>query len=349
MAMQHGEHRDLTSTPVRARRGRGPGVPGLIIVILTALVAADAAVAPVTGGLSVRRETDRLVIEDVDGVAAATFAFDAPGCGRPAILDLAAPGGEIVTRPCPPRKGLDDDDHATMHPGLWLGFSDLSGADPWRRKTAVRFAGLEGEPAAVAGGVRFTARIEYLGSPTDTPDAVVVCRERSTVTLRDLDIEGHQVRLVIWEADLSPGGETPLVFGDVEEMGLGVRLAGPLVPARGGRYLANHGGRNEAGVFGRGAAWVDASGTIDGRDVGVTIVDLPGNPRKPFFHARDYGVVLANPFGRKAYGRSGKAGPLTVQPGESLRLRYAVVVHCDVPEEQLPGIIAAVVTAAQTP
>jgi hypothetical protein len=348
MALQHARRREPFSIHLRPCRRGTPLLPALAATAL-AVATAEVAVTPATGGLTIRREPDRLVIMDADGLAAATFAFDAPGCGRPAILDLAAPGGGLVTRPCPPRKGSDDDDHATMHPGLWLGFSDLSGADPWRQKTAVRFAGLEGDPAAGADGVRFTALIEYLGDPTDTPDATVVCRERSTVTLRDLDIDGHRVRLVVWEADLTPGGDAPLVFGDVEEMGLGVRLARPLVPAHGGRYLANHGGRNEAGIFGRGAAWVDAAGTIDGRQVGVTIVDLPGNPRKPFFHARDYGVVLANPFGRKAYGRPGKHGPLTVEPGESLRLRYAVVVHADVPDDRLPAVIDAVAAAAEAP
>jgi hypothetical protein len=206
----------------------------------------------------------------------------------------------------------------------------------------VRFAGFDGEPAVVDGAVRFTANVEYLAAATDTPDAAVACRERSTITIRDRELDGFPVRLLTWEAELSPGGDQPLVFGDVEEMGFGVRLATPLSPARGGRYLASHGGVNEQGVFGRGAAWVDAAGTVDGRRVGVAVIDLEGNPREPFFHARDYGLVLANAFGRKAYAAKDPPPPVTLEPGKSLRLRYAILLHGDVPDDRLGDLVARV-------
>jgi hypothetical protein len=289
--------------------------------------------------LAVRREADRLVVTEAGGAAVATFVFADPAVGRPAIRDLAAPGGTIVTRPCPPRMGVDADDHASIHPGVWLCFSDLSGADPWRHTSAVRFAGFAGGPSIADGGVRFTAQVEYLAAAKDTPAARVVCRERSTITIRDRSIDGLPVRLLTWEAELSPGGDAPLVFGDVEEMGFGVRVATPLSPAHGGRYLASHGGVNEPGVFGRSAAWVDATGMVAGRRVGLTVIDLAGTPREPFFHARDYGLVLANAFGRKAYAAKDPPPPITLEPGRSLRLAYAVLLHGDVPDDRLGRIV----------
>jgi hypothetical protein len=231
-----------------------------------------------------------------------------------------------------------------MHPGAWLCFSDLSGADPWRHKSAARFVGFDSEPAVVDGAAWFTAKVEYLAAAADTPDAPVVCRERSTVSIQDREIDGAAVRLLLWEAELTSGGNRPLVFGDVEEMGLGLRVATSLSPARGGRYLASHGGTNEKGIFGRGAAWVDASGTIDSRRVGATVIDLAGNPREPFFHARDYGIVLANAFGRMAYGAKDPPPPITLEPGKSLRLTYAILLHGDVPDDRLPGLVARAVT-----
>lgn len=303
-----------------------------------------AVVASAAADLTIVREADRLVITDAGGEPVAAFVFADPAVGRPAFRDLAAPGGTIVTRPCPPRKGVDADDHATMHPGVWLCFSDLSAADPWRHKTAVRFVGFDGEPATADGTARFTFTVDYLATVTDTPDAPVVCRERSSVSIRDREIDGFPVRSMLWDAELAPGGKKPLVFGDCEEMGLGLRVATPLSPARGGRYLASHGGVNEKGIFGRAAPWVDACGAIDGRRVGATVIDLTGNPREPFFHARDYGLVLANAFGRNAYGVKDPAPPITLEPGNSLRLRSAVLLHGDVPDERLAGLVARVVT-----
>jgi hypothetical protein len=310
--------------------------------LIHGLLSAFVAVASPATGLEIQREADRLVVTEAGGDAVATFVFADSAVGRPAIRDLAAPGGTFVTRPCPPRPGVDADDHATMHPGVWLGFSDLSGADPWRHKTAVRFAGFDGEPAVVDGAASFTARIDYLDTPADEPDARVVCRERSTITIRDEEFDGQPVRLLLWDARLAPGGDARLVFGDQEEMGLGVRVAGPLSPAGGGGYLASHGGRNEAGAFGRPATWIDASGTIDDQVVGVTVIDLPGNPREPFFHARDYGLVLANAFGRRAYGMKRPPAPLGLEVGETLRLRYAVLVHGPLSPEQLAECVARI-------
>jgi hypothetical protein len=314
-----------------------PNATTLTATVLVMLVMGNS-VSP-AADLAVRREADRLVVTEAGGAAVAAFVFTDPAVGRPAIRDLAAPGGTIITRPCPPRKGIDADDHATMHPGVWLCFSDLSGADPWRHKSAVRFAGFVDEPTTADGAVMFTAKIEYLAAAKDTPEAPVACRERSAITIRDREFDGFPVRVLTWEAELSPGGDQPLVFGDVEEMGFGVRLATPLSPARGGRYLASHGGVNEKGVFGRGAAWVDATGTVDGRRLGVTVIDLAGTPREPFFHARDYGLVLANAFGRKAYAAKDPPPPITLQPGKSLRLAYAVLLHGDVPADRVGGIV----------
>jgi hypothetical protein len=43
-------------------------------------------------------------------------------------------------------------------------------------------------------------------------------------------------------------------------------------------------------------------------------------------HARDYGFIAANPFGRKAF-RKGELSKVVVKPGESLRLRYGILLH----------------------
>lgn len=291
-------------------------------------------------GLSVDREPDRLVVRDDDGRTAVVFTFADPAVGRPALRDLHAPGGVLITRPCPPRPGIDADDHEKVHPGVMLCFSDLSGADPWRGKAAVRFGGFLGEPAAADGEVRFTFAADYLAEPQDTPQAIIVCHEQSTVTIADRTIDGRPVRVVTWDARLTPG-DRAATFADVEEMGFGIRLLKELSPRWGGRYLASHGGRNEKGIFGQQADWCDASGTVDGAAVGVLLVDRGGPQRRALWHSRDYGWLLANPFGRRAYGKA-ESGAVTVAPGESLDLHYALAAHGSVPDSALDGLATAV-------
>jgi hypothetical protein len=64
----------------------------------------------------------------------------------------------------------------------------------------------------------------------------------------------------------------------------------------------------------------------------MTIFDHPGNLRPSWFHARDYGLLEANQFGRKAFGK-GPVSKVTVKPGEEMRIRYGVFVHSGAPDK----------------
>lgn len=331
----------------RAIGGRFPALtwPALVRAASSIAAASVAVTVMVAGasGLEVDRREDRLRIVDEAGRTAAVFTFGDPLVGRPALRDLHAPGGALVTRPCPIRSGIDPDDHATLHPGVMLCFSDLSGADPWRHKTAVRFIGFVDEPETTAGAARFTFAAEYLAEPEDSPTATVICHEESTVTIADRRVAGKDVRVVTWDARLTAVGK-PVTFADVEEMGFGIRLVKELAPKWGGRYLAAHGGQDEKGIFGTQADWVDASGEVAGERVGVTLVDRSAGARRAFLHARDYGWLLANAFGRRSYTQ-GESGALTIPPGGQLSLQYALVLHGDVPDDALAELVTAAVTA----
>ncbi len=78
-------------------------------------------------------------------------------------------------------------------------------------------------------------------------------RERSSVSIRDRAIDGFPVRLLLWEAELSPGEHKPLVFGDVEEMGFGLRVATPLSCS--GRRSAGSCSAGSAIAMAAPAAW----------------------------------------------------------------------------------------------
>jgi hypothetical protein len=52
----------------------------------------------------------------------------------------------------------------------------------------------------------------------------------------------------------------------------------------------------------------------------------PENFRRSWFHARDYGLLVANPFGRNAFTK-GEKSKVVVPKGEAFRLRFGVLVY----------------------
>ena len=88
-------------------------------------------------------------------------------------------------------------------------------------------------------------------------------------------------------------------------------------------------GLKNAEAWGKPARWIDYSGPIEGRRVGIAIFDHPTNLRHPtHWHARDYGLFAANPFGLHDFtGAPAGAGDFTIPEGDSLALRYRFVFH----------------------
>jgi hypothetical protein len=86
---------------------------------------------------------------------------------------------------------------------------------------------------------------------------------------------------------------------------------------------------------------VDYSGPVEGQTVGVLVIDHPSNPRHPtYWHSRAYGLLAANIFGVHDFlNDKTQDGSLTVEPGQSVRFRYRVVIH--------PGDVSAVDAPAQ--
>ena len=72
--------------------------------------------------------------------------------------------------------------------------------------------------------------------------------------------------------------------------------------------------------------WCAYGGSIGGHRVGVTLIPHPQNFRRSWFHARDYGLLVANPFGRNAFTK-GEKSKLVVRKGEVLRMRFGVLVE----------------------
>jgi len=275
----------------------------------------------------------------IGGKPFATYYYEDAATTRPYFAHVHAPGDVQVTRNHPPVEGKDLADHGTYHPGIWMAFGDINGSDFWRMGAPVKHAGFLEKPTGGPGHGSFAVRNSYRDQKH--PDEEV-CSEDCRFDVRVVP-EGY---LVLWDATFSADKE--FTFGDQEEMGLGIRMATPLraeastkggLVAGSGEIHDSEGRRNEKEVWGNSAEWCDYVGVMDGKRLGIALLCHPENFRPSWFHARNYGLLEANPFGRASFGK-GEPSEVTVKPGEKLRLRYGVLIHGN-PESEPVDMAAA--------
>ena len=288
-------------------------IMGLMFVAASWSAPARAADGPL---IEFQAEPGRIRIT-AGGEPVATYVYRDGEISRPYFAHLFAPGGTRVSRNHPPVEGKDPTDHATLHPGLWLAFGDLSGADCWRNKARVEHERFVEAPRNKDSSSSFTVANQYLSSD----GTKAICHEICRYTIA---AKGDAFAIVSDSQFRSD--ETDFAFGDQEEMGLGVRLATPLAVKQGGRMINSEGDSGEKAVRGKTAAWCDGRGVIAGKEVGIAVMADPANFRPSWFHARDYGLIVANPFGRKALTK-GEESKLVVRRGETFRIRFGVVLH----------------------
>lgn len=268
-----------------------------------------------TTGFAAAEQEDRLVISH-GGEPVASFVFRDEKTLRPYFANVHAPGGVQVTRNFPPIDGVDATDHDTIHPGIWLGFGDISGSDFWRNKSPIKHVRFSKPP--VANGDRLTFATEsQLWTQDDQPLCQLTCHFQ--LANRPLGW------LLVWEAAFH-SDDSDFTFGDQEEMGFGARMATTLTEKSGGLIVNSHGQQTAENTWGQPALWCDYSKSVAGHSSGITLMAAPSNFRESWWHNRDYGVFVANPFGRHAM-KQGEPSVVTVKRGETFRLKFAAFLH----------------------
>ncbi len=312
---------------------------GLIVTLSFALVSFSSALAEEGHPrVSFKRGPGRIDIQ-VGGKAVAAYVYEDPTIPRPYFCQVKTLDGVQLTRIHPPDPVVNkgNDDHPTFHPGIWLAFGDISGRDFWRNKARVRHVKFVEPFVEDAGEGRFAVLNSY--ETADDPGDPV-CEETCTYGIRTAP-SGY----FLTAKSEFRSNKADFAFGDQEEMGLGIRINTPLTVKFGsGAMLNTEGGANEKGTWGKQAKWCAAMGVLDGKRVGAVVMPNPENFRASWFHSRDYGLIVANPFGKKAM-----TGPkdVTVSPdstgvhkGETFTLGFGVYVF-SMPENGEPNVQAA--------
>lgn len=299
----------------------------------------QAASADQPGQVEIHRADGKVVVT-IDGELFTEYVFE--GHAKPILYPVIGPYGIPMTRNYPMKKDVDNE--ASDHPhqkSLWFTHDDVNGVHFWLEYPA--------NDQAPQPGKIVQQKLEIGGNHIGTtdqwraPDGKVVCTDTRIITFgttpagRYIDFD---ITIQATHGDVT--------FGDTKEGTMGIRTH-PLLrldadPKRGNHTAKGHAINSEGvegkAIWGKRAKWVDYWAPIDEHTVGVAIFDHPTNPRHPtWWHARNYGLIAANPFGIHDFeNKPAGTGDMTIPDGKSATFRYRFLFHKgDVKEANIAG------------
>lgn len=240
---------------------------------------------------------------------------------KPFFFPLIGPSGERHTRAFPMERVAGEDQDHPHQRSFWFTHGNVNGVDFWSEQKGHGFI----EPislsdvAAGQGYASFRETNRWLKDDHSTP----VCDDERTVSIyADKNLRIIDTTITISAKDVD------VTFGDTKEGAFGVRVASSMdVDKKRGGKIVNSEGLTDGAAWGKPAAWVDYTGPVNGKIVGIMILNHPESFRFPTtWHVRGYGLFAANPFGWRDFGRA-ETGAYTLPKGQSLKLAYRVILH----------------------
>ena len=239
------------------------------------------------------------------------------GYPRPILFPVFGPGQIPMTRSYPMADAPGEARDHPHHKSIWFAHGAVNGVDFWGEKGTIESTSVTIDESKS----QITATNQYRANNRTVCTDTTLLRFGATESTRWID---YDVTMTASEGEV--------LLGDTKEGTFAIRTHPDLqlsanpeggVPEVFGHALNSEGERDKA-IWGKRAKWVYYYGPVDGTDVGILFMDHPQNLRHPTtWHARDYGLIAANPFGLHDFlGEPEKSGNVVIKNGDSLRLVY---------------------------
>jgi len=273
--------------------------------------------APKAEGVSIKHiPADKKVAVSLGGKLFTEYRYGNPT--KPILYPVIGPHGIPMTRNFPMKKGVagEEDDHP-HHQSLYY-VHILNGHDFWHGRGGVRVRNDKIVKAKMVGD-----EAVMISQNSWMKDKTVVCTDTTELRFG----ETGSARYIDFKITMH-ASNGPLTFNETKEGTMAIRTH-PALRLKGdvakGSAINSEGIKGKA-IWSKPAKWVNYWGPIDGNTVGIAIFDHPKNPRHPTtWHARDYGLITANPFGGKAF--KSKHGAMKVDKGSSITFSYRFLFH----------------------
>jgi hypothetical protein len=247
--------------------------------------------------------------------------YDFSNYAKPIFYPVYGPGQIPMTRNFPMKKtGGESADHP-HHKSIWTGHI-INGIDFWSETGGH----VKQQSSERLDNCSFRVRNDWVSNR----DGSIVVTDTATYQF-GYSNAARWIDATI-EFNASHGDVT---FDDTKEGMFAIRMHPHLQltadPASGASAVVgnaiNSNGTGGKEIWGQAADWVYYFGKIENQPAGIAIFDHPSNLRHPTtWHAREYGLVAANPFGLHAFqGKPLGAGAHKLRRGDSIQFRYRLL------------------------
>ena len=326
------------SSPIDAPRDHSlasaPHMPHTLR-LLPALLGLTAATA--MADVAVKKLDDRVRVE-IDGKLFTELRYT--GFDHVCYWPLIGPGGVKLTRSWPLEDVPGEEHDHPHHKSMWFAHGLLNGDDYWSE-----LATYGGKPPKIPIGK--IVHDQIIKAEGGAKSGEVVTSQKWIASDGKTQTATSTQRLVVYATPDSErkfdfevtltAGDKDVVIGETKEGTMALRIAetmrtkaakGSKTPAQG--HILNSTGAKDEEVWGKEANWVAMNGPIDGKPFTISMFDHPSNLRHPTrWHARDYGLFAANPFGGSLMEKTlpKGAGDHPLPAGKTLTFKYRIVVQ----------------------
>ena len=214
------------------------------------------------------------------------------------------------------------------HRGLWLGCEPLNGGDYWAdnglesgqvKSELLQIGETTANSAQIINNCRWSRK--DAGSPWSD-------QRKFTISILN-----DQVWVIDTEIKLTASQD--IEIKKAKHSLFAIRAASDISCTYGGMLMNSEGGEYAEGTYGKEAKWCGYFGERAGNNgivEGIAVMTHPDNPWRPIWFTREYGHLSPSPFNFLEQ-------PWRLQKGQSIYLRYRVVMHSGTPKQaDLDGV-----------
>ena len=280
-------------------------------------------------GITLSQDKGRIDVK-IDGQLFTSYHYE--GVPKPALYPVRWIDGTGMTRRFPMEKALpgESNDHVHHRSVFWghrhvKGGKDGSIHDFWGENSnsgkQVATEVKSGKDNSILAANKWVSKT---GETIATDNRIIRFNGDKSSRIIDYTITIH-------------ASEGDIVLMDDKDAGMGFRVPDSMCVSPHGTakikaegYMLNSEGGSGGDCWGKRAKWVDYSGLVEGKILGVAMFDHPNNPRHPTsWHARSYGLCSANIFGKRHFEKleDKNAGNYPLKKGQSLTFKYRLYWH----------------------